>query len=378
MKELIEKRGSILGRMRELLDGIKNEKRAFSEEEQKEYAQAEKELAAIDVTLKAEKRAQAAMMAESEEGAEEDTEGEKRASAEVVSDFIRGAELRADEMTVSGTGSIVPSDFSQDIIHDTFALSGVLNMVSVVNSKGTYKQIVSDKANMISAGWTDEIAEITASDAKFTTIEIGHHKLTALSKLSLELINQNQFDIAAEVMRQTERDFAIKAETAIISGDGAGKPFGLVTSGTPYALASASAITADEIVKVYHALKSPFHQNAVWIMSNDTLCAVRLLTDGSGRYIFHQNENLTSGYAGYILGKPVVVSDAMENLGSSAKPILFGDFGRAYKVNINPDVSMQILNEKYADFGMKGVLSIMWLDGKPVNPEAYVTVSCPA
>ena len=281
-------------------------------------------------------------------------------------------------MTVASTGNIVPTEFSQDIIHDTVALSGVLNMVSIVNSKGKYKQIVSDSANKISAGWTDEIAEITASDAKFKTIEIGHHKLTALSKLSIELINQNEFDIASEVMYQTERDFALKAETAVIKGDGSGKPYGLTTGGTAFTLASKTAVTADEIVKIYHKLKAAYQQEAVWIMSNDTLCAIRLLTDGSGRYIFHQNENLTSGYAGFILGKPVLVSDAMDNIGSETKPILFGDFGRAYKVNLNPDVSMQVLNEKYADFGMKGILSIMWIDGRPVNSEAYVTVSCPA
>ena len=280
-------------------------------------------------------------------------------------------------MTVAGTGNIVPTEFSQDIIHDTVALSGVLNMVSIVNSKGKYKQIVSDSANKISAGWTDEIAEITASDAKFKTIEIGHHKLTALSKLSIELINQNEFDIASEVMYQTERDFALKAETAIIKGDGSGKPYGLTTGGTAFTLASKTAVTADEIVKIYHKLKAAYQQEAVWIMSNDTLCAIRLLTDGSGRYIFHQNENLTSGYAGFILGKPVLISDAMDNIGSETKPILFGDFGRAYKVNLNPDVSMQVLNEKYADFGMKGILSIIWIDGRPVNSEVYVTVSCP-
>lgn len=331
--------------------------------------------------IKDEKRAQAAgLSANDDEGGESGSDDgvETRAAKDIVSDFIRGNELRAGEMTVAGTGNIVPAEFSKDIIHDTVALSGVLNMVSVVNSKGTYKQIVADSTNKISAGWTDEIAEITATDAKFKTIEIGHHKLTALSKLSLELINQNEFDIASEVMYQTERDFALKCEEAIIKGDGSGKPYGLVTSGTAYTLASNTAITADEIVKIYHSLKAPFQQNAVWIMSNDTLCAVRLLTDGSGRYIFHQNENLTSGFAGFILGKPVLVSDAMDNIAASKKPILFGDFGRAYKANINPDVSMQVLNEKYADFGMKGVLSIMWIDGRPVNPEAYVTVSCPA
>ena len=380
MKELIEKRGAISRRMKELIDGIRTETRAFNEEEQAEFNKLEADLAAVNATIEAEKRAEAALAGCGSDDAESQQENggeEVRAANVIVSDFIRGNELRAGEMTTTSTGSIIPSEFSQDIIHDTFSLSGVLNMVSVVNSKGTYKQIVSNSANKISAGWTDEIAEITASDAKFKTIEIGHHKLTALAKLSLELINQNEFDIASEVMYQTERDFALKAETAIIKGDGSVKPYGLTTAGTAYELASNSAIVADDIVRIYHALKAPFQQNAAWIMSNDTLCAIRLLTDVSGRYIFHQNENFASGFAGFILGKPVLVSDAMDNIGSGNKPILFGDFGRAYKVNLNPDVSMQVLNEKYADYGMKGVLSIMWIDGRPVNSEAYVTVSCP-
>ena len=96
-----------------------------------------------------------------------------------------------------------------------------------------------------------------------TTIEIGHHKLTALSKLSIELINQNEFDIASEVMYQTERDFALKAETAIIKGDGSGKPYGLTTGGTAFTLASKTAVTADEIVKIYHKLKAAYQQEAV-------------------------------------------------------------------------------------------------------------------
>lgn len=380
MKELIEKRGAVKRRMAELIGAIKTESRAFNAEEQAEFEKLEGDLNSLNATIDAEKRAQEAGLSADDEEEEERAfmgDTEVRAAKDIVSDFIRGNELRANEMTVAGTGSIVPSEFSRDIIHDTVALSGVLNLVSIVNSKGEYKQIVSDKNNMVSAAWTDEIAEITASDAKFTTLKIGHHKLAALSKLSLELINQNDFDIASEVMYQTERDFAIKAETAIIKGDGSEKPYGLTTGGTAFTLASKTAITADEIVKIYHKLKASYQQEAVWIMSNDTLCAIRLLTDGSGRYIFHQNENLTSGYAGYILGKPVLVSDAMDNIGSETKPILFGDFGRAYKANINPDVSMQVLNEKYADYGMKGILSIMWIDGRPVNSEAYVTVSCP-
>lgn len=385
LKALVEKRGAVSAQLGSILAGAENEVRALTDEEKGQFEKLEKELADIDATLDMEKRAaQAAAFSFSEfkspsdNAASAENVPEERAGKDIVNDYIRGVEVRAGEMTTTSTGGIIPSDFSKDIISKTTELSGILNRVSVVNSTGEYKQIIADTENQISAGWTDEIGEITSSTAKFKTISIGHHKLTALAKVSLELINQNAFDIATEIENQMYRDFALKAETAIIKGDGSGKPTGLTTSGTVYTLPSATAITSGDIIQIFHALKSPYQQNAVWIMSNATLCAVRMLSDGAGRYIFHQSENLTTGYSGVILGKPVLVSEAMDNIGAGKIPILFGDFGRAYKVNINPEMSLQILNEKYSELGMKGVLAVMWLDGKPVNEEAYVTVKCAA
>ena len=109
-------------------------------------------------------------------------------------------------------------------------------------------------------------------------------------------------------------------------------------------------------------------------MSNDTLCKIRLLKDGQGQYIYHQGE-FTEGYVGTILGRPVLISECMDNIADTKVPILFGDYARAYKANINPDMTLQILVEKYAEFGMRGILGILWLDGRPVNPEAYVKVA---
>lgn len=385
LKALVEKRGAVSAQLGSILAGAENEVRALTDEEKGQFEKLEKELADIDATLDMEKRAaQAAAFSFSEvkspsdNAAAAESSAETRAGKDIVNDYIRGFEVRAGEMTTTSTGGIIPSDFSKDIISKTTELSGILNRVSVVNSTGEYKQIIADTENQISAGWTDEIGEITSSTAKFKTISIGHHKLTALAKVSLELINQNAFDIATEIENQMYRDFALKAETAIIKGDGSGKPTGLTTSGTVYTLPSATSITSGDIIQIFHALKSPYQQNAVWIMSNATLCAVRMLSDGAGRYIFHQSENLTTGYSGVILGKPVLVSEAMDNIGAGKIPILFGDFGRAYKVNINPEMSLQILNEKYSEYGMKGVQAIMWLDGKPINSEAYVTVKCAA
>lgn len=374
LKELIEKRGAALKGMNEILGAAREEKRSFTDEETKRFDDLDAEYSALGKTIEAEERA--AELNAAEVHAPE----EKRAYRDAVADIIRctnGVENRAGEMTTTSTGRIVPSEFSKDIIRQTTALSGILNMISIVNSKGDYEQIIADSANKITAGWTDEIGEITASEAKFTTIKIGHHKLTSLVKMSLELINQNEFDIVSEVRSQMTEDFALKAETAIINGNGTLKPYGLTTGGTAYEL-PAAVVTADDLIKILHTLKAPYHNGAVWLMSNSTLCAIRLLKDGNGQYLFHQNEDLTSGFAGSVLGKPVLLSDAMDSLEAGKAPILFGNFARGYKANLNPDMSLQILNEKYAEYGMRGIVGILWLDGRPVNNEAYVTVKVKA
>lgn len=373
LKELNERKGALLKEMSSIIDGAKTEKRGMSTEENDRLEAIQAELENIERSIRNEERAASLIGTEEKKAENAGAPEEKRAAKDIVADMVRLRETRANENTITSTGNIVPSEFSADIIKKVTELSGIMQRISIVNSKGTYKQIVQNDSYKITAGWTNEIAEITASTAKFTTLEIGHHKLAALAKISLELINQNDFDVVSEFTSQMLDDFALKAETAVIKGTGSGQPYGLTTSGTAYTL-TAAAVTADDIVKIFHSLKAPYHPNSAWVMSNDTLCKIRLLKDGQGQYIYHQGE-FTEGYVGTILGRPVLISECMDNIADTKVPILFGDYARAYKANINPDMTLQILVEKYAEFGMRGILGILWLDGRPVNSEAYVKVA---
>ena len=370
LKEINEKIGALEKELKGIPEKAKAEKRGVTKEEETRFDALSAELESLRATARLEQRAES-LLGDRETKTDE-PKPETRSSKDILADYCRGKELRAGEMTTTSTGGIIPSDFSKDIIKKVRELCGIMSRISVVNSKGTYKQIIRDENNLVSAGWTDEIAEITSSEAKFTTIEIGHHKLAALVKLSLELINQNEFDIVSEVLGQMTDDFALKAEQGIISGDGSGKPYGLVTSGTAYTLA-APAVTSDDLVKIFHTLKAPYQTNAAWLMNNNTLCGIRLIKDGNGQYMFHQSE-MTGGYVGTILGKPVMLTECADSIAAGKSPILFGDYSRAYKANLNPSMTIQRLDEKYAEFGMKGYVGILWLDGRPVNPEAYVNV----
>ncbi|MGN1088898.1 MAG: phage major capsid protein [Huintestinicola sp.] len=383
LKELIEQRSTKAKRMNDLITAIKTETRAFSEDEQAEFDQLEDEIRALDRTIQSAKDSASIISAEVGEPAEnagsKDGTTELRAARQQVNDMLHGIEQRApyDGNSVSSTGGIVPIEYSNDIIRKTVQLSNILSRITIVKSKGVYKQIMEDDGTTNSAYWTGELEEVTKSKAKYKTIDIVHEKLASISVVSEEAVNQMEFDIVGDIEAKQIRDFAEKAEEAVYKGTGSGMPYGLSTSGTEFALASATAITADELIKIYHKLDASYMANAAWDMSNDTLCAVRMLKDGNGQYLFHQNEDLTKDYEGTLFGKPVYLSEMVDNMGSGKNPIFFGDVRAAYKGNLNPGISVKLLNEKYSEYVAVGIQSVMWFGGRPVNKKAYVKAVCP-
>ena len=174
--------------------------------------------------------------------------------------FIKGGEIRAGEMSTTENGNIIPSKLSDDIVRKLKETSSIYNDVSKVAYTGVYKQIVEN--GKVAAGWTDELAAVTSSKSTFNVVDIGHHKLGALVKLSLEIVNQSHVSVVPEVQAQMERSFAEKIEEGIIKGTGVKQPEGLIKKGVAANLASKTAITADEIVGVFHKLKAQYLRNA--------------------------------------------------------------------------------------------------------------------
>lgn len=367
MPEVLETRNSLIEEMESMVEKTKTEKRSFDQKESTRYKEIKSEIARIDQTLEAQEEQR-----QLGEGGKAN-KGEKRSADAVFADFIRGETRAVGEMDTTADGNIIPTELSKDIIKKVTETSDLFNKIKRINSTGKYQQII--ETGKATAGWTNELAEVTATDGSYDLIEIGHHKLGALTKISIELINEASFDITGEVVDQISRSFAEKAEQAIIKGTGTGQPTGLVTSGVAVNLASKTAITADEIIDIYHSIKAPYMKNAIWLMNRGTLAALRKLKDADGQYIFQPD--MTKEYVGLLLGKPIVVSEYVDNLGVSAKPILFGDLASSYIANIKPTQSIQMLRELFSTQGAVGVLGFLFFDGKPVNAEAYAVAKCP-
>ncbi len=190
-------------------------------------------------------------------------------------------------------------------------------------------------------------------------------------KVSEELLNDSVFDLESYIAREFARRIGTKEEEAFFTGDGTGKPLGILAASggaeTGVTAASATAVTADELMDLFYSLKSPYRKNAVWILNDSTIKAIRKLKDNNGQYLWQPS--LVAGTPDTILGRPVKTSAYMPAIAAGAKTIAFGDFSY-YWIADRQGRSFKRLNELYAANGQVGFLGSQRVDGKMILPEA--------
>lgn len=230
--------------------------------------------------------------------------------------------------------------------------------IPVVASKGT-------------SAWIDEEAAYPESDDTFGLVSIGAHKLATMIKVSEELLNDSVFDIASYIAREFARRIGAAEEEAFFTGNGTGKPTGILsTTGgadTGVTAASATAITMDEVIDLFYSLRAPYRRNAVFLMNDSTVKALRKLKNGNGDYLWQAS--VIAGAPDTILGRPVYTSTYMPAVAAGAKSILFGDLSYFWIAD-REGRSFKRLNELFAATGQVGFLASERVDGKLILSEA--------
>ena len=130
--------------------------------------------------------------------------------------------------------------------------------------------------------------------------------------------------------------------------------------------ASASAITADEVIQLHDAIKDQFQQNAIWIMSSATRTALRTLKTQDGIYLL--NDDISSPFGTTLLGKPVYVSDNMEDISAGKVVIYYGDM-KGLATKFSEEINIEVLRERYADEHAVGVIGWLEFDSKVINEQ---------
>ncbi|MGJ4852031.1 phage major capsid protein [Bacillota bacterium Meth-B3] len=267
-------------------------------------------------------------------------------------------------------GFLAPDEFQRTLIEALQEQNIFRGLAKVITTSSGDRKIpvVASKG---SASWIDEEAAYPESDDTFGQVSIGAYKLATMIKVSEELLNDSVFDVPSYIAREFARRIGAAEEEAFFTGNGSGKPLGiLATTGgaeTGVTAASATAITMDEVMDLFYSLRAPYRRGAVFLMNDSTVKALRKLKNGQGDYIWQPS--VTAGTPDTILNRPVYTSAFMPTIAAGAKSILFGDLGY-YWVADREGRSFKRLNELYAATGQVGFLSSERVDGKLILPEA--------
>jgi len=272
--------------------------------------------------------------------------------------------------TDSEGGYLVPDEFERTLV-ESLEEENIFRQLAKVIQTSSGDRKIPVVASKGTASWIDEEGAFTESDDAFGQVSIGAYKLGTMIKVSEELLNDSVFDLESYISHEFGRRIGAKEEEAFFIGDGSGKPTGVLaaTGGaqTGVTAASATAITADELIDLFYSLNSPYRKNAVWLLNDATVKAVRKLKDAQGQYLWQPS--LVAGTPDTILGRPVKTSAYMPTIAAAAKSVAFGDFGY-YWIADRQGRSFKRLGELYAANGQVGFLGSQRVDGKLILPEA--------
>ena len=267
-------------------------------------------------------------------------------------------------------GYTVPDEFEHQLVEALQEENIMRGLVHVITTASGDRKIplVTNYGN---ASWIEEEQQIPESDVAFGQVSLGAHKLATAIRISQELLQDSAFDMAAFITHEFQRRAGAAEEAAIISGDGSHKPVGLLhdTLGAQVGVtaASATAITADELIDLQHSLKSSYRRKATFIMNDATIAAIRKLKDGTGQFIWQPG--IKEGAPDMLFNQKVLMSNYMPLVAAGNKVILYGDFSY-YWLADRAGRTLQRLNELYAMTDQIGFKLTERLDGRLILPEA--------
>ncbi|MCL2071918.1 MAG: phage major capsid protein [Oscillospiraceae bacterium] len=264
-------------------------------------------------------------------------------------------------------GYLVPDEFNKSLV-ESLSEHNIMRQLCriIVTSHGDLQiPVVTAKGT---AAWIKEAGGIPASDVEFGQVTLAAHKLGTVIRVSNELLYDSAFPLESFIAQDFGRRIGTLEEEAFIVDDGVDKPTGVLTlAQVGVTTESATEITFDEVIDLYHSLKSPYRNKAVFIANDLTVKALRKLKDTNGQYLW--TASVVAGTPDTILGRPVYTSSFVPQIQSGAKVMAFGDMSY-YWIGDRQGKSFDRLNELYSIHDQVGFKATQRVDGKLILPES--------
>ncbi len=237
-------------------------------------------------------------------------------------------------------GFLVQTDFATTLLEKTFASSDILHRVYRMpisaNSNSIKIPAVSDanradgsRFGGIRAYWMNEGGTKTPSYPSFAQVSLELKKLVGFTTCTDELL-QDAPALESWIMRAFASEFDFKIADAIINGDGAQKPVGILNANCLVTVTAetgqgASTIVAENVIKMWASRFGPNASKYVWLINQNIepqLYTMGLAVGAGGIAVYMPAGGLSGAPYGSLFGRPVIPCEQAASLGTAGDIIL--------------------------------------------------------
>ena len=377
LKKLMEQRAAKQAEMKAMLDKAGAEERALNKDERENFDKLESEIRDLDGTINAiqaqrdiELNAPKDEAEDDKDEAKESAESTDEAEERAFADYIRGNydEIRsAVNMTKGDNGAVIPSSIANKIIEEIIDICPIFADADRYNVKGNLSiPYYDENTSAIQMEYADEFTDGESKSGKFLNITLTGFLGRAICDVSKSLINNSQFDIVSFVVKRMALAAAKFIEGELLNGT-ADKIDGFSTLTPSVVTADKSKVTVEELIDLQESIPDAYQGNAYWIMNKKTRTAIRKFKTADGEFILNRDLNSRWGYT--LLGKDVYCSDAVAELGTASKDVIFYGDMKGLAVKVSEDINVEVLRETKARQHAVEVLGFVELDAKVQNAQ---------
>jgi HK97 family phage major capsid protein len=247
------------------------------------------------------------------------------------------ASTYSQEAVGADGGYAVPPDIRADIVQRVMGEGSLMSLTDTIPTSSNSVTIPVDNTTPwqttggIQAYWVSEAQTKTQSKPALEQVTVRANTLACLVPITEELL-EDAPALDAYIRRKAPEKMDFVVSNAIVRGDGIGKPFGFLNSGSLLTVAAEGAQTADTIVaaniaKMYAAMPVASQRTAVWLIHPTATAFLPLLVIGT-QPVWLPPSGLQANIGnGTLLGRPVMVSQTTDIIGNVGD-IIFVDLAQ--------------------------------------------------
>jgi HK97 family phage major capsid protein len=275
------------------------------------------------------------------------------------------------EGTGADGGFAVPPEWRSSIMEAVMGEDALISRTDQQQSSGNSITFPVDETTAwqasggVLAYWDSEAAAMTQSKPALKEVTVKLHRVTAMIPVTDELL-EDAPAMGSYVSRKAGEKIAFKVNDAIVNGTGVGQPLGILNAPCLVSVAKETSQTGNTIhgrnvIKMMARMPAQSYSKAVWLINQDCLPQVLALgleitkadgtAAGAGAIYLPPNGLANASAYGSLLGRPIVVTEACQTLGTKGD-ILLADLSNYLSVvkagGVRSDVSIHVFFENNA------------------------------